>query len=419
MSFFDWLTGRRPGGEQPPATSSEARELEGSIFVAVDGDDMVTLMDRDTFDYQQGKVDLPDPAQHDLEELLPTITRIRALSGGMFRRKAVESGVLLDTSAAEAVAAFRRCCAIVDGPGAGHCGCLGGPTLELFAGSECVATIGVQHGHTIRWARWGHDARLQDAGALTAWLTKYGVDPTLLDLLYQNPLPFTGGQIEGSGPDALAPTEQRILLADIRYRQGNFDAALADCDALLMDHPEMAKAHAIRGDVRMHRRELEASVADYTAAISRGHVSAHILFSRAVAQDGLGKTSEAIEDCTQAIELDPSHAQAYDSRGIIRMKVGLLQEGLADFARAIELAPDWELPYVNRAGFAHMRSDLSGAVADYGRAIGIIEARNRPTDHPMLAKLYWNRSKARGAKGDKRGAEADRREAVRLDPMVG
>lgn len=416
MSFVDWWTRKVLGRKRPSTPSSRVTELADSMFVSIEANGMVTVMDRDTYEHQQAGRNLPDPAQRDLDEL--TITRIRAFSGGMFRGQAVGSAVLLDTSAPDAIATFRRCCAIVEDRSAGHCACLGGPTLELFAGSQHVATIGIQHGNTIRWARWRDDARLQDDQALTTWLTDHGVHPTLLDLLYHNPLPFTGGRVDGWGTDALSLIEQRLLLADIRYRQGHLDAALADCDALLTDHPATARAYALRGDIQQSRGEFAASVADYTAAIEGGYRSAQILFSRGVALDGLGQSIAALEDCTEAIALDPGHANAYNSRGIIHMKLGRQREGLADFASAIELAPNWELPYLNRAAFAHKRSDLSAAIADYGRAIKLIEGRNQHGDRLLLAKLYWNRSKARGEVGDERGADADRREAMRLDPNL-
>lgn len=418
MRIFNWLTGRRSGMKQPSVTSQEVREIDGTPFVVTESDGMLMLMDRDTLDYQQTTSNMPDPVQQDLDELFSNTTRVRVLSGGMFRGSAVESAVLLDTTEADTLGAFQYCCRIAEGVGTGHCACLGGPTVELLAEDKPVATIGVQHGEAIRWARWGQDASLLDNEGLTTWLVTNGVDPTLLDVLYHNPLAFTGGKIEGMGPDPLSPIEQRVLLADIRYRSGNIDAARADCDVLLAEYPELTKAYTIRADIRMQQGEFESSVADFSAAISRGHRSPYILYARAVALDELGRTSEAIEDCTQAIALDPSYPQAYNSRAIIRMKVGQVEECLADFAQAIELDPDWDVPYVNRAAFALMCSDLAAAVADYDRAIPIIEARNSPADHPMLAKLYSNRSKVRRELGDRLGASADWRKAVRLDPTL-
>jgi len=418
MGWLDRWAKKGSGGHESTVSQGDARPLPGSLFVAVVKDGVTSLMDRDTYDYQQGTTEGSDPTPGDLDELLPRVTRIRVLSGGMFRGAAVPSAVLLDTEGSEAIAAFRRCCTIVDGSGTGHCACLGGPTFELFTGAERVATIGVHHGHTIRWRRWRHDAKLRDGDGLTAWLVAHGVETTLLDLLYHNPLPLTGGRVDGWGTDALSPAEQRLLTVDIEYRRGDLDHALAHCDALLAEHPDLGRAYALRGTIRGRRGEVEASVADYASAIANGHRTADTYFARAVALDGLGMADEAIDDCTEAIALDPHHANAYNSRGLIHMRSGARSAGLADLAKAIELAPAWELPYMNRAGFAHMRSDLSAAIADYGRAIGIIEARNRSSDHPLLAKLYWNRSKARGKIGDRPGEEADRREAQRLDPEL-
>jgi tetratricopeptide repeat protein len=417
MSFAEWWTRMKSSWKQPSMPSAQVTEVADTTFVAVEADGVLTLMDHDTYDYQHSGQKLPDPAQRDLDEL--TITRIRARSGGMFRGQAVDSAVLLDTSAPESIAMFRRSCAIVDGPGAGHCGCLGGPTLELFAGVEHIATIGIQHGNAIRWARWRDDARLRDSVGLTTWLTDNGVHPTLLDVVYHNPLPFTGGHVEGWGTDVLSLVEQRVLIAEIRYRQGQLDAALGESDALLAEYPDAARAYALRGDVRQHRGELVASVADYTAAIERGYRTAQIFFSRAVALDGLGQSSAALNDCAEILAIDPNHANAYNSRGLIQMKLGRREEGLADLARAIDLAPHWELPYLNRAGFAHMRSDLTAAIADYGRAIKLIEARKMHAELPQLAKVYWIRAKARSEAGDDLGADADRREAVRLHPEIG
>ena len=285
----------------------------------------------------------------------------------------------------------------------------------MSADSENLATIGLQHGSAIRWARWRDDAQLQDGEGLTTWLTDHGVHPPLLDLLYQNPLPLTGGRVRGWGTDVLSLVEQRVLLAEIRYRQKDIDAALADCDALLSEYPDTARAYALRGDLRNSRGEVAASVADYSAAIERGHRDAKTFFSRAVALDGLGQGSAAIADCTEAIALVPEYTSAYNSRGFIHMKLGRRQEALADFAKAIDLAPNWEGPFVNRAACAAMNSDFAAAIADYGRAISLVEGRNQQADRPLLASLYGSRSRAHGELGDERRADADRREAVRLD----
>ena len=227
MSLPDSSAGNSDSERRPSTPSGQMKEIPGTMFVVVEVDGVQTVMDHDTYDYGQREGSLDEPAQHDLDGL--PITRIRALSGGMFRGQALPSAILLDTSEPDSITAFRQCCAIVDGAGAGHCGCLGGPTLELFAASDLVATIGMQHGRGIRWARWRDDARLLNGEALTSWLTDHGVHPDLLDLLYHNPLPLEGGQADGWGPVALSLADQRVLLAEIQFRQNKVEAAAAAC----------------------------------------------------------------------------------------------------------------------------------------------------------------------------------------------
>src|SRR5262245_35343506 len=47
------------------------------------------LMDRDAFDYTYGDADGPDPAQRDLDELLPRVTRVCVLEGAIFQGRAL------------------------------------------------------------------------------------------------------------------------------------------------------------------------------------------------------------------------------------------------------------------------------------------------------------------------------------------
>jgi tetratricopeptide (TPR) repeat protein len=423
MGLLDWLTGKRGGGKKSgerPRPKVVMGQDENSLMVGVDlGNGAVMIMDRDAYDYQYGESNLPAPAQRDLDALLPRVSRVRVLSGGLYRGEAVPSAVLLATSEPGAIAALRGCFAIVEDPRTfGHCGCLGGPTLELFAGAERVATIGLQHGHAIRWGRWKHDAQLRDGGLLNAWLTGHGVEAELLEVLYQNPFPFTGGRMEGADPGPLSRAEQRLLLAEIHLQRGDVDGALAIIDAVLADDPELGPAYAARGAIRHQQGAFDACVADLTAAIDRGVRKADVYFSRAVALDNLGLSLDAVADCTAALALDPRHANAYNSRGLVRMQLGQLDAARDDLEAAIGLAPDWVLPYLNRGQLAHIRADYEAAVTDYTRVIDQLQAKPNPDEQPMLAHVLWNRGQAHRSLGDLPRAREDRREALRLNPAL-
>src|SRR5262249_13376188 len=156
---------------------------DDSTHLLIDhGNGAVMVMDREMFDYLYEESRAPDPAQRHLDELLPRVDRVRALASSMFRGRALGTEVTLDTTDPKPLAAFRQALRIVEDPLTfTHCGCLGGPTLELYADQELVATIGLQHGHSIRRVEWKHDARLRDGQALTDWLTRQGIEPALLD----------------------------------------------------------------------------------------------------------------------------------------------------------------------------------------------------------------------------------------------
>src|SRR6188768_2555755 len=96
MGFFDWLFGKK---QQAPARASRPKVLSGldgdSPYVVVDMGGMTTVMDREQFDYLYGDSSAPDPTQHDLNVVLPKITRIRAIASGLYRGKAMSSEAVL------------------------------------------------------------------------------------------------------------------------------------------------------------------------------------------------------------------------------------------------------------------------------------------------------------------------------------
>jgi tetratricopeptide (TPR) repeat protein len=420
MGFFDWLFGKKqPTPARPPRPKVLSGLDDDSPYVVIDMGGMTTVMDREQFDYLYGDSSAPDPAQRDLIAVLPKVTRIRALASGLYPGKAMSSEAILETTDAEALGAFRKTLQIVEDPQTfSHCACLGGPTLELYAGQELLATIGLQHGHAIRWKQWKHDAKLRDGQALNDWLTRYGVEPAFLDVLLHNQYDAGGMMPLGlrrSGSLPLSRAEQRVRLVELgRVRGGDLETALAECQKVLDAEPDLAFGYAIRALVHSQRQDHARSVSDCTTAIGLGLREAEVYFARAVAQDSLGHPKEALADCTTALEIEPNHVNAYNSRGLIRTRLGLLDDALADFGEAIRLAPEWGLPYLNR-GQAHIaRSDLDAAIADCDRVIGLLDRPGAQVDYRLGAAAYANRGQVYRLKGNEARAAADFQEAERL-----
>jgi tetratricopeptide (TPR) repeat protein len=420
MALFDWLFGKQ---RHTPPTAPRPKVLSGlddnSPQVVVEMGNAVMVMDREQFDYMYGETSAPDPAQRDLDQLLPKITRVRALASGMFRGQAISSESILDTSDAPALTAFCKTLRIVEDPRTfSHCSCLGGPTLELFSGKELLATIGLQHGQSIRWKHWKHDAKLCNGQALNDWLTRHGIEPAFLDVLLHNQ--YDAGVmmplgLRRSGSSPLSRAEQRIRLAELaRVRGGDVEAALADCQKVLDAESDLAFGYAIRALIHSQRQDHARCVADCTEAIRLGLREAEVYFARAVAQDYLGRPEDTLADCTAALEIEPKHVNAYNSRGLIRTRLGLLNEALADFGEAIHLAPEWGLPYLNRGQVHIARLDLDAAIADYDRVISLLERPGSQVDHRLGAAAYANRGQVYRLKGNEARAAADLQEAERL-----
>jgi tetratricopeptide (TPR) repeat protein len=281
-----------------------------------------------------------------------------------------------------------------------------------------VAVIGLQHGHSIRWGRWKHDAQLRDGGRLRSWLTENGIEAELLEFVYHNHEPFGHTRLRRDSMTPLSRAEQRVLVAEIRRRKGALDDALALCDDVLANDPEVGLAYSVRGMIRFQSGEFGLCVDDVTEAILHGCRHAELYYIRAVSHDDLGRPMDALLDCSAAIQIDPKCVNAYNSRGLIRMKVGQFDAALDDLEVAIKLAPDWELPYLNKAQLAHIQSDLESAIVNYSRVIDLLSKQARNQKDSMLAKVYWNRSRVHLAQGHKKQSEADAREAILRDPSL-
>jgi tetratricopeptide (TPR) repeat protein len=377
-------------------------------------------MDRDTFDYTYGDAVGPDPAQRDLDDLLPQVTRVCVLSGALYRGHSTGGDVLLETDDPGALRELADCLRVVEDPGAfGHCPCLGGPTLELYAGAELLAVLGLHHGRAVRWQRWHHDARLQDGGRLDAWLTGHGIEAGLLQAIYQRGdsfLPGPGEPAPGRPPES----RRRAVRAQSLAAAGRYAEALGYCNrALELDAD--AEAYGLRGLVYYHLHRFEESAADCCEAIHRGLRKPDVYFARGVAYDLAGRAAEAHADLSMTIHLEPAHARAYNSRALARARLGRAEEALADVAEAIRHAPHWFLPYWHRATLRQQQGELDGVVADCSEVIRMLEQAWAAGDEAgpgpnLLAAAYVRRGRALEALGQPGPAREDYDRAVSACP---
>ena len=125
-----------------------------------------------TYDHLRSTAPLPSRAS--LQQVVEGISRVRAIDAGMAGDRVQQGAVLLDVSDAGEIERMKGHLDIVEAGPFGHCLCLGGPTLELFAGEKRKAVIGLQHGRAIRWHGWKGDAPLANPGGLLEWMASLG-----------------------------------------------------------------------------------------------------------------------------------------------------------------------------------------------------------------------------------------------------
>ena len=191
----------------------------------------LAVMDRMAYEYQAGLARGSNPSQAELDAVLKGVDRVRVLAGGMYRDQAIGCEVLVDTRSKAEIEGLRGSLKIVEDPASfGHCGCLGGPTIEFFAGKgpDPVATLALHHGHAIRWGCWKHDAKLAEPSRLTEWLAQHGLqtDP-------ETEAKAAGGDPLSMGLLGLSEAGRRARRAESHWRRGEgrqaLDEVALDC----------------------------------------------------------------------------------------------------------------------------------------------------------------------------------------------
>src|SRR5215207_65149 len=367
---------------EPPAY----RPLDPSgHFVAFVHDNTDVISTRDAYDQWFGLATGEPPRQAHLDALFAVADRVVVKATGQSRGRAIGGEVVVDTRDRTSLRQLASALQIKEIPGDDrHCGCLGGPVLELFADARELASIGGQHGRAIRWRRWLPDAPLVDERLLDAWLRGEGIHPDLLDRLYhnrydQNLLSNVGYRRPGARP--LTQAEQRVRLLELQRNEGFDDLELfGKLNGELAADPSLALAYVIRGKLHHQLGRFDACVEDLVSARRYGIEDALVICERAVALHRLGRVDEALADCSAAIKLTPAHAPAWNSRGLLLLERGRVTEAISDLDRAVALAPAWIWPVLNRARAYHALGDRRHAREDAGRASTLLPREVHPAN---------------------------------------
>jgi tetratricopeptide (TPR) repeat protein len=250
---------------------------------------------------------------------------------------------------------------------------------------------------------------------------------------------------------AVAHYTQAIRLNDgdaVLYRnrgmaltqKGDYVTGIADLDEVLRRNPKDDWAYNWRAWANHLNGDHDKAIADYTEAIRLNPKEFLYYRGRAYGYHAKSDHDRALADLKEGLRLNAKDPDLYNRRGWIYDDMGKYDDAIASYTEALKLGPSWASVVYRGRGFAwtHKRdyekafSDFSTALrldpkdwaAYKGRGIVLAEAKlykEAIADYTAAIKLYRHsvlfrlRARAYEAAGDATRADADNREAERLE----
>jgi len=171
------------------------------------------------------------------------------------------------------------------------------------------------------------------------------------------------------GSDSALKASDQVWRARLLFGGGQFENALAACDAALALVPGDPAAHRVRISALMELKRYDDVLAAADAYLLRGEPTAEILEMRGLAHQSRRDYAAAIADFTRALDLRPGPAPAgrirmLNRRGWAYQYADAPRLALADFDESLRLAPD-RAEALGGRGLALVRlGDWRRAVAD-------------------------------------------------------
>jgi len=189
-----------------------------------------------------------------------------------------------------------------------------------------------------------------------------------------------------------------------RYRLGHVTEAEADFDRVIDSRPDWADAYFQRALAREARKRFVDAIDDLNRSLESGYSPTSVYLIRARVYGRMGNKVAAEREFAEGMKVEPT-----DERGwMARAQARLFREpvaALADFDQALRVNPTLILAL---QGKAHLLSKS-------GKTVEAIQALTRIIElNPDSPDAWSGRGVLRARTGDRDGALADAREALRM-----
>ncbi len=208
---------------------------------------------------------------------------------------------------------------------------------------------------------------------------------------------------------AIAPDNSAawMELGAVMETQDRPKEAFAIYDQIVRKDPMDALIIAYRGVMRLWLEDPAGALRDADAAIAIDPKMAYAQIARGRALAALTRDEDAAAAYRKAAELEPAYADAWLKLAQTRRRQGKQADGLAAVEEGLKSSPkDGDLLFNRALLLSELDGRRTDALAAYDAAI-----KARPT-----AAAYYNRAQLRSDEDDHKGALADYRKSVELDP---